>query len=123
MRKVLRGLLIAAVFLVALFTTARMLNEVELFAEIATLRDKWEHYGEQKDRYDTLWFGSSRIYRGIMPGLFDQLTSEGGVPTKTFNFGLDGMFPPEDAYVIERALENPPNNLRWVFIEIGLYID
>jgi hypothetical protein len=123
MRKYIRGLLVGLVFAVALFTTARMLNEVELFAEIATLRDKWEHYGKQKDRYDTLWFGSSRIYRGIMPGLFDQLTAEGGVPTKTFNFGLDGMFPPEDAYVIERALEDPPKNLRWVFIEIGLYID
>ena len=123
MKKFIRGLLAALVFVVALIGTGRILNEVKLFAEIPGLRDKWAHYTDHKDQYDTLMIGTSRTYRGVMPEIFDQLTSEAGMPTRTFNFGIDGMFPPEDAFVSEKILQHPPKNLRWVFIEIGLYMD
>jgi len=38
-----------------------------------------------------------------MPGLFDQLTAQAGVPTRSFNFGMDGMFPPEERRHVEQA--------------------
>jgi hypothetical protein len=56
--------------------TARLLNEVKLFDELPSLRDKWAHYEKHKDEYDTLFIGTSRTYRGITPALFDQLTAE-----------------------------------------------
>jgi hypothetical protein len=33
------------------------------------------------------------------------------------------MFSPEDGYVAERILNNPPKDLRWVFLEIGNFVD
>jgi hypothetical protein len=123
MNRILRSLLAFLIFVAALGGTARWLNEVALFAEIPLLRDKWKHYVEHKDQYDTLFIGTSRTYRGVMPGLFDQLNAEAGMPTRTFNFGIDGMFPPEDAYIAERILSDPPKNLRWVFIEVALFVD
>jgi hypothetical protein len=123
MRGWLRSVSVFFVFCVALGVTARLLNEVKLFAEIPGLRDKWGHYLAHKDEYDTLIIGTSRTYRGIMPSVFDELTAAANVPTRTFNFGLDGMFPPEDAYVAEHVLRNPPKNLRWVVLEIGVFMD
>jgi hypothetical protein len=123
MRRWFRSILAFCSFAVALSVTARLLNEVKLFQEVPMIRDKWAFYQKHKNEYDTLLIGSSRTYRGIMPGLFDRLTAEAGVPTRTFNFGIDGMFPPEDAYVAERMLRNPPKNLRWVFFEVGLFVD
>jgi hypothetical protein len=123
MRCWIRTILGFCIFFVALGVTARLLNDVKLFDEVPSLRDKWAHYEKHKDEYDTLFIGTSRTYRGIMPALFDRLTGEAGVPTHSFNFGIDGMFPPEDGYVAERILSNPPKNLRWVFLEIGTFVD
>jgi len=104
MKQILRGLAIVLIFIVALGTTARVLNDVQLFAEIPTLRDKWNHYREHKDEYNSILIGTSRTYRGVMPTILDQLTAQNGVPTKTYNFGIDGMFPPEDAFVADLAV-------------------
>jgi hypothetical protein len=123
MKQILRGLAIVLIFIVALGTTARVLNDVQLFAEIPTLRDKWNHYREHKDEYNSILIGTSRTYRGVMPTILDQLTAQNGVPTKTYNFGIDGMFPPEDAFVADKILRDPPKNLRWVFLELGLFVD
>ena len=43
---------------------------------------------------------------------------EAGLPTRTFNFGINGMVPPEDGYVLERLLVARPRHLKWVFIEL-----
>lgn len=123
MKNWIRVVLSFCVFATALLVTGSFLNDVKRFDEIDTLNVKAEHYKEHKDEYDTLFFGTSRTYRGVMPKLFDQLNAEAGLPTKTFNFGVDGMFPPEDAYVTEQILRNPPKNLRWVFLELGLFAD
>ncbi|HEX8296266.1 MAG TPA: hypothetical protein VF593_08195, partial [Chthoniobacteraceae bacterium] len=55
----------------------------------------------------------------IIPTLFDRLAAEQGVPTRSFNAGVAGMRPPEDAYFFDLILRNPPKNLRWVFIELA----
>ncbi|HET6407648.1 MAG TPA: hypothetical protein VFG14_07190 [Chthoniobacteraceae bacterium] len=123
MRKWIRTILALGAFVLTLGVTARLLNEVQLFAEIPSLRDKWRYYQEHKDQYDALLIGTSRTYRGISPAMFDQLSGEAGVPTRSFNFGIDGMFPPEDAFVSDHVLRDPPKNLRWVFLEIGLFVD
>ncbi len=48
---------------------------------------------------------------------FDTITRESGVPTRTFNFGVDGMSPPETFYVLEQILKTQPRSLKWVFVE------
>ena len=64
-----------------------------------------------------LFIGSSRIYFQISPAIFDRVTRESGLPTRSFNFGIGGMYLPESAYLLEQILNLKPRNLRWVFIE------
>lgn len=85
------------------------------------VREKFAHFAAHKDEYDTLFLGSSRIYRGIMPSLFDELTASHGRPTRSFNFGIDGMFPPEDGYVFDAIAALRPRKLRTVFIESSMF--
>jgi hypothetical protein len=79
---------------------------------------KLKFFAAHKDEFDTLFLGSSRIYYTVSPEIFDQVTRENGTPTRTFNFGVDAMFPPENFYVLEQILKTKPRNLKWVVIEM-----
>ena len=85
-----------------------------------TVRNKLTHFAEHVGEYDTLFFGSSRMYRQVIPEVFDEVTAGHGIYTNTFNFGVDGMFAPEDGYVAEQIFALKPK-LRWVFIEVSLF--
>ncbi len=78
---------------------------------------KLRFFAAHKDEFDTLFIGSSRVYFQISPAIFDGVMREEGIPTRSFNFGIGGMFLPESAYVLEQLLTTKPRNLRWVFIE------
>jgi hypothetical protein len=78
---------------------------------------KLEFFTQHKDDFDTLLVGTSSIYYSVSPGIFDQTTSENGLPTRTFNFGIDAMHPPENFYVLEQILKTKPTTLKWVFLE------
>ncbi|HSP46400.1 MAG TPA: hypothetical protein VLO30_10435 [Chthoniobacterales bacterium] len=80
---------------------------------------KLEFFAQHKDEFDTLIVGTSRVYYSIAPQLFDQTTRENGLPTRTFNFGIDGMHPPENFYVLEQILKTKPQKLKWVVLEMA----
>ncbi len=78
---------------------------------------KLEFFAEHKDEFDTLMVGTSSIYYSVSPEIFDRTTGENGVPTHTFNFGIDAMHPPENFYVLDQILKTHPRHLKWVFLE------
>jgi len=78
---------------------------------------KLKFFAEHKDEFDTLLVGTSSIYYSVSPEIFDRVTGENGLPTRTFNFGIDAMHPPENFYVLDQILKTRPRNLKWVFIE------
>jgi hypothetical protein len=80
--------------------------------------DKLKYFAKHKDEFDTLFLGSSRIYYAVSPERFDQITRENGVPTRTFNFGIGGMSPPENFYVLDQILKTEPRSLKWIFVEV-----
>ena len=80
---------------------------------------KLKFFTEHKDEFDTVIVGTSRLYYSISPELFDQTTRDNGLPTWTFNFGIDGMHPPENFYVLEQILKTKPRKLKWVVLEMG----
>jgi hypothetical protein len=80
--------------------------------------EKLEFFAKHKDEFDTLFLGSSRFYYAISPEGFDRITRENGVPTRTFNFGIDGMNPPENFYVLDQILKTEPRSLKWIFVEV-----
>jgi hypothetical protein len=80
--------------------------------------EKLEFFAKHKNEFDTLFLGSSRFYYAISPEGFDKITRENGVPTRTFNFGIDGMNPPENFYVLDQILKTEPRSLKWIFVEV-----
>jgi hypothetical protein len=80
---------------------------------------KLKFFSEHKDEFDTVIVGTSEVYYSVSPELFDAATRQGGVPTRTFNFGIDGMHPPENFYVLEQILKTHPKNLKWILFELG----
>jgi hypothetical protein len=78
---------------------------------------KLEFFAQHKDEFDTLLVGTSSIYYSISPAIFDEITRQNGVPTHTFNFGIDALHPPENFYVLDEILKTRPRNLKWVFLE------
>ena len=78
---------------------------------------KLEFFAQHKDEFDTLLVGTSSIYYSISPEIFDRTTRENGLPTRSFNFGIDAMHPPENFYVLDQILKTQPRNLKWIFLE------
>ena len=78
---------------------------------------KLEFFAQHKDNFDTIFVGTSSIYYSVSPEIFDRTTQENGLPTRSFNFGIDAMHPPENFYVLEQILRTKPTNLKWVFVE------
>jgi hypothetical protein len=80
---------------------------------------KLKYFTEHKDEFDTVIVGTSRLYYSASPEIFDATTRENGLATHSFNFGIDGMHPPENFYVLEQILKTKPRNLKWVLLELG----
>src|SRR5437868_10163 len=80
---------------------------------------KLRFFSEHKDEFDTVVVGTSRLYYSVSPEIFDKVTRENGLSTRTFNFGIDGMHPPENFYVLDQILKTRPRNLKFVVVELG----
>jgi hypothetical protein len=68
-------------------------------------------------RFDTVFIGSSRTIRQVVPTMFDGTMAEAGRPTRSFNLGTAGMRAPEDAFVLERALGGRREPLQFLVVE------
>jgi len=64
------------------------------------LAHKLEYLEENIDNYNTLFVGSSHVYRHVDVQEFDNLTGN-----KSYNLGNDGMFGLEANYIVEQFLE------------------
>ncbi len=112
------GLANVAAFGGSLFLSCLGIHRSLPIPEIPEVQAKLTYLRDHIDDFDTLFLGTSRIYRHVIPKLFDGLTTERDVPTKSFDAAADGMRPPEDSYVFEQIPKYPPNHLRWVFLEL-----
>lgn len=113
-----RGFLDVGIAVLAFVLVCAGLNALLPFPEIDVVSAEIRFFREHRDEFDTIFVGSSRIHHQISPAIFDRVTREAGHPARSFNFGIDGMFPPESGYVLERLLSAKPRHLKWVFIEL-----
>ena len=113
-----RGFLDVGIAVLAFVLVCAGLNALLPFPEIDVVSPKLRYFRQHQDDFDTVFIGSSRIRHQISPAIFDETMREAGLPTRTFNFGVNAMVPPESIYVLERLLANKPRHLRWVFIEL-----
>jgi hypothetical protein len=112
-------LLCALIGLAALVATCALFQALLPPVIPVGIAGKLKYFTEHKDEFDTLFVGTSHFYYAISPEIFDDLTRKNGRPTRSFNFGIDGMHPPENLYVLDQILKTRPQNLKWVFIEVS----
>jgi len=109
----------AAIGLAALIATSGLVHSFLPPMIPKGIAAKLRYFTEHKDEFDTVIVGTSRLYYSASPEIFDATTRENGLTTHTFNFGIDGMHPPENFYVLEQILKTKPRNLKWVLLEVG----
>ncbi|MGB5982872.1 MAG: hypothetical protein WBG46_12070 [Nonlabens sp.] len=82
-------------------------------------KPKLEYYNknyETKD-YNTVFFGSSRIFRHINPNVLDSIMSDENI--ETFNFGTVGTYNPESYFLYENFINNQADEkIDYAFLEI-----
>lgn len=82
------------------------------------IAERLSELSRDRDSYDTLVFGSSRLYRGLDPAVFDAEAARRGRAIRSFNLAFAGMQPHETNALLRRVLSDPPAQLRYVLIEI-----
>ncbi|MGV3531816.1 MAG: hypothetical protein ACO1QR_05555, partial [Chthoniobacteraceae bacterium] len=106
-------------FLAAVVLGCTVLFSLRSFPDVPGIGPKYQYLREHKDRYDVLFVGSSRFYHQIIPKQFDARVAGGErAPLRSFNFGYDGMWPPESFYVVRQLLALRPASLKWVVIDL-----
>ncbi|HEX8309812.1 MAG TPA: hypothetical protein VF614_00750 [Chthoniobacteraceae bacterium] len=88
------------------------------FPEVPQVTKKLAFYRAHHQQFDTIFIGSSRTNRQLNPAVFDEVAREHGVESRSFNFGIDGMFAPEDGYVVDQVVAVRPK-LKRVVIELS----
>jgi hypothetical protein len=78
---------------------------------------KEERFREQRKRIDILFVGSSRVFHGISPKVFDRTLHAAGRPWHSFNAGVDAMNPAEEFALVRRLLALHPPRLKYIFFE------
>lgn len=94
------------------------LRAVLPFPEIGSVASHLRYFKKHRNEFDTLFIGSSLIHHDISPAVFDRVMRERGHPTRSFNFGRNGMLVGESSYILEQLLETKPAHLKFVFIEL-----
>jgi len=112
-----RNLGYSAIAVIAFIATSAVIHAILPPIVPKGVAAKLEFFAQHKDEFDTILVGTSSIYYSVSPEIFDQTTRENGLPTRTFNFGIDAMHPPENFYVLDQILKTQPRNLKWVFLE------
>ena len=106
--------LAAVCFCVTSLVTGRSLPEPDL----GQVGEKLAWFDAHRDDYDVLFVGSSRVFRGVVPEVFDREMARRGHPVRSFNFGVSGMAGYETSALARRILDDPPRRLRWVVVEL-----
>ena len=84
---------------------------------LPVLSEKRAHFVAQAGEYDAVFIGSSRVYRGFVPEVFDAEVQARGQAMRSFNFGMEAVWPPESLYRVREFLRERAR-VRWVFIEL-----
>jgi len=104
-------------FVVAIYLLHRMIPSPTIPSNVVFVGPKYDYYTAHKDDYNTLFFGSSRVFNQVIPDVFDRTAQAGGLDINSYNFGIPAMRALDSTALIETVLRNPPKNLKWVFFE------
>ncbi len=103
--------------LLAFFAACLALRKM-LPLHVAGISYKLQAFAAQKNEFDLVSIGTSRIYHGVVPTVFDATAANLGYASHSFNGGADGMSTDEAFALTRRLLDHHPRRLRYVFFEL-----
>ena len=108
----------------AFFITSHFLHQVvptsTIPENVEFIGPKYTYYQANKDNYNALFFGSSRVLNHISPEIVDQEARAHGVDINSYNLGVPAMREIHSYIFLRDVLKTAPTSLEWVFIEISL---
>lgn len=113
-----RGVIHLVIGLGAFVAGCLAIQRIVPWPRMNEISEKLAYFSKHKDEYDVLFIGSSRIYHGIVPQIFDATLKARGVASTSLNLGIDGMNMPESSCFLEKILAQKPARLKWVFVEL-----
>ncbi len=105
------GLAVASFVLVGL-----ALRSVAAPAGGSVIGGKLEYWRAHANEYDTVFLGSSHVFRAFVPAEFDRASAGFGLATRSFNFGVQAVHLLEQRYLLGQVLAARPG-LERVFFE------
>lgn len=105
------GVAIASFVLVGL-----ALRAVAAPAGGSVIGGKLEYWRARAGEYDTVFLGSSHVFRAFVPAEFDRASAGFGLATRSFNFGVQAVHLLEQRYLLRQILGVRPELAR-VFFE------
>lgn len=112
-RLVLGIALTAATATLSLFVLGRVLP----VSDFDTLGERLNQYRSLRHRIDTIFLGSSRIYRHLDPLVFSRVLTENGKSAEAFNLGMPDMRMLEVLYFAEQILETSSGRIERLVVE------
>lgn len=79
---------------------------------------KMEYLEDKRDQYNVFFLGSSKVYRQIIPKLFDDNSNFPN--TKSFNLGSPAASNPELHYLVDHFLDTKAKKPTYVFVDYVL---
>lgn len=122
MLSLLRRLIACACAAVGFVAMAALLHRA-VPLRVPEVTPKLDYLKAHLGDFDTVFIGSSRIYHGVSPRVFDAAMAARGKPTRSFNLAIDGMMPPESLHMARTLLELRPPSLRRLFLEVSTLHD
>jgi hypothetical protein len=84
--------------------------------------DKRNFIVKNHTKFNTLFIGSSKLHYQLNPVLFDSIVNSvdtGKDKIRSYNFGVDGMMPPESLYIYKSLLEKDSLSFKTAIIELN----
>ena len=93
----LRGVIHCAIGLFAFIAGCLAIHHFTPWPRMNEISEKLAYFSRHKDEFDVLFIGSSRVYRGVVPQVFDATLLSRGIASTSLNLGIDGMNVPESS--------------------------
>lgn len=116
MKKFRKKLMLFALGLIGIFIVKNLLTPYYLGnPQFATKLDYFKSHDDKN--YNTVFFGSSTLYRHVNTTLFDSILREQNL--KSFNFATGGTYNPETFYLYNKFIgRKNKHNIKYAFIEL-----
>ena len=112
-----RAVAAASAFVLGFAAACVLISQAVPQVRVRKVSDKIEMFQSHGDEFDTVLLGSSRTGRQVIPAVFDRAMAAAGIPTRTYNLGIEGMRPPMDMLVLEKALAGRVKPLKFLIVE------